>query len=226
MEDYEQVRQDFNQIAALPDPPAWNHNNCYFPYLLRVLPAQPGLCLDIGCGQGELSALLADRAERVLAVDLAENMLAYAEAHNHRPNIDYRCGNILEMDFPDGCFDAIVTTATAHHLPFEWLLRFAARTLRPGGTLAVLDLARAETLSDKLLWGFAAIPNVFMNLWKNGRLHKDDPHSAAVWREHGRRDVYLTFREVQRLAAKCLPGAYSRRLLFWRYVLVWRKMGE
>ena len=223
MEDYEIVRRDFNEIALLPDPPAWTHNSCYFSYLLRALPERFDSCLEIGCGQGELCALLAQRAGQVLGVDLAEQMVAAARRRHSLPNVEYRCGNILEMPFADASFDVVVTAATAHHLPFAWLLGFAARVLKPGGTLLILDLAEAETLSDRLLWGAAVLPNLLMNLMKNGKL-REDPHSAAVWKRHGAHDRYLTVREVRRLAARHLPGARVRRLLFWRYSLIWRKV--
>lgn len=222
MENEEAVKNDFNEIAGLPAPPRWNHNNCYFGYLMQFLPERFERCLEIGCGQGELCALLSERAGHVTGVDFAERMIAAARARNSRPNIEYRCENIMEMDIPDGSFDVVITTATAHHLPFEWLLDFAARVLCWGGTLVILDLARAETLSDHLLWGFAALPNLCMNLLKNGRL-KEDPHSAAVWEKHGRHDVYLSLREVQRLSESHLHNIFLQRLLYWRYVLVWRK---
>ncbi len=223
MEDYDVVRRDFDEIADLPDPPKWNHNNCYYEYLLRFLPKHVETCLDIGCGQGELSALLGARAERVVGVDLSGRMIAYAEKHHALPNVEYVCANILDLDFPDASFDVIITTATAHHLPFQWLLAFAKQKLKDGGILLVLDLADAETVSDKLLWSFAALPNIFMNIIKNGRLQKDDPHSAAVWKKHGEHDTYMTCSEVRRLANKHLPDAMIRRKLFWRYVLMWRK---
>ena len=71
-EDYDIVKSDFNEIAGLGSDPKWNHNNCYFPYLLQHIPAGTGTCLDIGCGKGELSALLSKRASKVVAVDLAD----------------------------------------------------------------------------------------------------------------------------------------------------------
>ena len=127
------------------------------------------------------------------------------------------------MTFADKSLDVIITTATAHHLPFEWLLTFAKQKLKNGGIFIVLDLVNAETLSDKVLWGFAAVPNVFMNIIKNGRLIKDDPHSAAVWKKHGEHDTYMTLNEIKALTEKHLPNALIRRKLFWRYVLVWTK---
>lgn len=223
MENYNVVKSDFNEIADLPNPPKWNHNNCYFNNLLRFLPKHVGICLDIGCGKGELTALLARRAERITGIDLAENMIACAQKENSRPNITYLCANILETDFADESLDVIITTATAHHLPFEWLLDFAVQKLKQNGMLLILDLAEAETLSDKLLWGFAVIPNIWMNLIKNGRLRAEDAHSAAVWKRHGEHDTYLTVREIKRLTAKHLPRARIKRKLFWRYMLIWQK---
>ena len=38
MENEEAVKNDFNEIAGLPAPPRWNHNNCYFGYLMQFLP--------------------------------------------------------------------------------------------------------------------------------------------------------------------------------------------
>ena len=45
----------------------------------------------------------------------------------------------------------------------------------------------------------------------------------AAWDAHGATDRYLSVGEVRRAAAEVLPGARVRRLLFWRYALVWRK---
>ena len=220
-EDYAVVKADFDEIALL-DEPKWNHNNCYFPLLLRALPERCDRVLDIGCGKGELSALLARQSRAVTAVDLSEVMLERARQTHSAPNIEYIRGNILDMDFPDGSLDAIVTTATAHHLPYEWLLRFARDKLKPGGTLAILDLIRTERWWETLYWGAAAVPNAVMNLLKNGRLQKDDPHAAALWDKHGAHDVYMSFSEL-RAAARVLPGAKLRRRLFWRYTLMWTK---
>jgi SAM-dependent methyltransferase len=223
MENYDIVKADFNEIAELGDEPKWNHNNCYFPYLLRQVPSGAETCLDIGCGKGELSALLSKRVKKVIAVDLADKMIAYARSNNAAGNIEYICGNILEMDYDPLSFDIIVSTATAHHLPYEWLLEFAKDKLRPGGRLVLLDLVKASSVIDYIIWGFAAVPNVMMNIARNGRLHKDDPHATEVWKRHGEHDRYMTIREVRSLAAQHIPGATVHRKLFWRYLLVWEK---
>lgn len=223
MENYDIIKNDFNEIAELQEQAKWNHNNCYFEYLLSFVPEKIDLCLDIGCGHGELSALLAKKANKVIAVDLADKMIDSAKKCNGLPNIEYVCDNILNMNFTDHSFDIIITTATVHHLPYEWLLKFAKQKLKTGGKLIVLDLVNAETMSDKLLWSFAAIPNFFMNIIKNGGLPNSDPHSKAVWDKHGEHDIYMSLAEIKRLAAKHLPNAFVKRKLFWRYVLIWQK---
>lgn len=219
MENYDIVKSDFNEIAELGDDPKWNHNNCYFPQLLRHVPEGAEAFLDIRCGKGELSALLAKKVKKVIAV----KMIAYASLNNAAENIEYVCGNILNMHYDPLSFDIIISTATAHHLPFDWLLEFAKEKLRPGGKLILLDLAKAYSITDYLVWGFATLPNIMMNLIKNGKLHKDDPHARDVWRRHGKHDYYMTLREIRTLAAHHIPGAIVRRKLFWRYSLIWKK---
>ena len=214
--------EDFNEISELEDP-KWNHNNCYYPQIVKLIPEHAETCLDIGCGKGELSAMAAQKAQRVIAVDLAEQMIEKAKVLHSNPNIEYICGNVLDLDVADNNLDAIVTSAAAHHLPYEWLLNFAKDKLKKGGRLIILDLVKANSLSDHLLWGFAFLPNIFMNLIKNGRLQKDDPHAREVWERHGRRDRYMTIDEIRSLADKHIPGAQVKRKLFWRYMLVWQK---
>jgi ubiquinone/menaquinone biosynthesis C-methylase UbiE len=223
MEDYDVVKSDFNDIAELGNEPRWNHNSCYFKALLKYIPEGAGLVLDIGCGMGALSQLAAQRADRVIAVDLADRMIARARVLHDAENIEYICGNVLEMTFENASVDAIVTTATAHHLPYDWLLEFSKSKLKSGGRLIILDIAKVSSLGDYLFWGAAVVPNIIMNLIRNGRLHKDDPHSTEVWQKHGTHDTYMTMREIRQLASENLPGAVVRRKLFWRYMLVWEK---
>jgi hypothetical protein len=87
----------------------------------------------------------------------------------------------------------------------------------------VLDLAKAASPADYFVWGAAAVPNIVMNLIKNGRLRKDDPHATDVWRRHGEHDHYMTLQEIRKCVAERLPGTTIRRMLFWRYILIWEK---
>jgi len=222
MEDYNVVKADFNEISQLNEL-EWDHNNCYYRHLLKFVPTNVETCLDIGCGKGELSFMLSKRFKNVIAVDLADKMVEKAKVLHPNKNIEYICGNILEMKFENNSFDVIITTATAHHLPYKWLLCFAKDKLKKGGKLIILDLVKAESLSDYIIWGSAFIPNILMNLIKNGRLQKDDAHAKEVWEKHGKHDTYMTMDEIKSFAKKHIPAAKIKRKLFWRYSLIWQK---
>lgn len=220
MKDYNIVKNDFNEISQLEEL-KWDHNNCYFKQLLKLVPNNMETCLDIGCGKGELSFLLSQRSKAVIAVDLADKMIEKAKILHPNKNIEYICENILDMEFKNNSIDVIITTATAHHLPYEWLLSFAKDKLKKGGKLIILDLAKAESFTDYVIWTSAFFPNIIMNLIKNGRLQKDDAHSKEVWQRHGKHDTYMTIREIKSLVKKHIPTAIVKRKLFWRYLLVW-----
>ncbi len=114
--------------------------------LLEVFGDQPPRSLlDIGTGTGRVLQLLAPRIGFGLGVDLSREMLAVARANLDRTslrNCQVRQGDMYHLPLPDGSFDA----ATLHNV-----LRFAddpgaalaeaARVLRPGGRLVVVDFA-------------------------------------------------------------------------------------
>lgn len=222
MKKYNVVKSDFNEIAEL-DEPKWNHNNCYYNQIMKLIPDNVEACLEIGCGKGELSFLLSKKFNRIIAVDLAEKMIEKAKVLHHNKTIEYICENILNMEFENKSLDAIVTVATAHHLPYEWLLNFAKDKLKKGGKLIILDLVKAKSLTDYIIWSSAFFPNILMNLIKNGRLKKDGEHAREIWERHGKHDTYMTMDEIRSLANKHIPTAKVKRKLFWRYLLVWQK---
>jgi predicted TPR repeat methyltransferase len=71
------IRADFDRIALISHE-GWNHNTHYHGFLLRQLPAHLGEALDLGCGTGAFARLLAQRAERVLGLDLSPRMIQVA----------------------------------------------------------------------------------------------------------------------------------------------------
>lgn len=75
MDEYNAVKSDFNEISQFSEP-KWNHNNCYFSQIIKLVPDNTETCLDIGCGKGELSYMLAQKSKKVIAVDLTDGMIA------------------------------------------------------------------------------------------------------------------------------------------------------
>ena len=107
--------------------------------------------LDVACGEGYGSALLAGSAERVTGVDLDEGAVAHARArYGDAPNLDFRAGDATALPFADASFDRVVSFETLEHLEAqEALIDEFARVLAPGGLLIVSTPDRARYSDER-----------------------------------------------------------------------------
>jgi SAM-dependent methyltransferase len=216
------IQADFDRIALLSEE-GWNHNQHYHRFLLRHVPASCREALEIGCGAGAFSRLLAERCDRVLALDLSPCMIQVArERSQGYPNIEYQCVDVTTWPFPANRFACIVTIATLHHLPLEETLLAMKNALRVGGMLLVLDLFRTQGLIDTLIAAMGLPANLALRLLKRGCL-REPLEIRQAWQEHGKHDHYLTLAQARGACARLLPGAQVRRHLLWRYSIIWRK---
>lgn len=97
---------------------------------------------DLGCGTGELTEALAAGAGQVIAVDDSEAMLTAARGRlNGRGNVELRQGRVESLPIADGELDAATLVLVLHYLTDPaTAIREAARALRPGGRLLVVDM--------------------------------------------------------------------------------------
>jgi len=93
--------------------------------------------LDVGCAQGTLALLLAERGHRVCAMDIRQQFLDYAASRHERGDIRFVCGNAL-VTSPDGKFDLIFANQIVEHLvhPFALIDKLAG-LLKPNGRLVL-----------------------------------------------------------------------------------------
>jgi SAM-dependent methyltransferase len=213
------LSEEFDRIASLT---RCEEPDRYEPLLMAHLPATIGAALDVGCGTGSMSRRLAARARHVTGIDLSPAMIARArERARGMPNVEFRLGDFLTAPFPEAAFDVIVAVATLHHLEWDRAVARLTALLRPGGTLGVLDLAADATPADLAR---TAIGWTLERVAALGR-PRPDPACQRAWKEHGRGERYLSVRELRRRTATTLPGAHVRRLLFFRWMLIWRRPG-
>ena len=218
----ELIRTDFDRLALLDDG-GWTHNNHYHPFLLDHIPAQCDKALEIGCGSGAFSRLLAERSRHVLGLDLAPEMVRIAQERSKNcPNVEYQIVDILQWDFPCEKYDCIASIATFHHLPLELMLQKAKDALRPGGVLLILDLFKSETLADHLVDIISVPVHLFLRLAKTGKLRESEAVRAA-WAAHGVHDVYLPLSFIRQACSEVIPDARVQRHLMWRYSIIWKK---
>jgi ubiquinone/menaquinone biosynthesis C-methylase UbiE len=116
-----------------------NRDHLNTPAFFGMLPDVHGLSgIDLGCGEGHNTRLLARRGARVTAVDISEVFIRYAQqCEEQEPlGIHYRVASAVELPFADATFDFAVGFMSFMDIPeTDRLLAEAHRVLRPGGFL-------------------------------------------------------------------------------------------
>jgi ubiquinone/menaquinone biosynthesis C-methylase UbiE/predicted transcriptional regulator len=132
--------------------------------LLALMP--PLDIADLGAGEGTFSQLLARRAKHVIAVDNSQKMVEYGAdlARKHGvANLEYRFGDLEAIPIDDSAVDLAFFSQALHHAPHpERAVAEAARILKPGGRIVVLDLVRhsfedAREMYADLWLGFSEV---------------------------------------------------------------------
>ncbi|MFV0645694.1 MAG: ArsR/SmtB family transcription factor [Sphingomonadaceae bacterium] len=108
-------------------------------------PNPPGQVLDIGTGTGRIAELLCPNAEHVVALDKSPEMLRLARARlQDMPpdSVELIQGDFTSLPFDEARFDTVIFHQVLHyaHEP-AYALAEAARVCKPGGRIAIVDLA-------------------------------------------------------------------------------------
>lgn len=157
--------------------------------LLKLMP--PLVIADLGSGEGTFSLLLAQKAERVIAIDNSEKMVSFAAgvARDHGAgNLEFRLGDIESPPIGDGEVDVAFFSQALHHATRpQRAIDEACRILKPGGKIVVLDLLKhtyeqARDLYVDVWLGFSEV-EVLGFLKKSGFenvdisvVHKEEQH--------------------------------------------------
>lgn len=130
--------------------------------LLKLMPRQ--IIADLGAGEGTFSQLLAQRAEKVIAVDNSPAMVAYGSEvarANGFGNLEYRLGDIQAPPIADEEVHLTFFSQSLHHSRKPHLaVKEAFRITKPGGRIVVLDLLKhdfeqARDLYEDVWLGFS-----------------------------------------------------------------------
>lgn len=94
--------------------------------------------LDVGCAQGTLALLLAERGKSVTGVDIRQSFVDYAKTRWERGDVRFLAGNIFDAPDLGGPFDLVFGNQIIEHLVYPAdFLRALASYARPGGTIVV-----------------------------------------------------------------------------------------
>lgn len=112
--------------------------------------------IEVGCGTGLFTEILAASGAHILAVDISPDLLEIARKRNLRPElVEFR-----QMSFEDGQvdgpFDAIVGSSVLHHLNMVPALQRMYELLKPGGVIAFAE----PNMLNPQVWAERNIPAI------------------------------------------------------------------
>ena len=205
----------FDPLAELYERYAEINDEIYRPYLVRSLPDSGGRGVDLGCGSGRFTGLLAERCTEVLAVDISSREINIAKNKRAHPNVSYQIRSLLDVDpARDGQFDLVLSVNTLFHLFREHgpdkVLGHVRSLVAPGGHLVVVDVVSpgpASTLRHRWLGVQDAYETLrrrrsLRDAWTVLRLRQ---HPA--WMHHVRTNRPLSRSAFHEKYAAWFPGA-------------------
>jgi SAM-dependent methyltransferase len=95
--------------------------------------------IDVGCGTGSLTRVLADavRPERIVGVDLSDVYLDDARENIRDTRVSFEKGDATQLNFPDATFDRAVSMLVLQFVPdADRAIAEMKRVVRPGGVVA------------------------------------------------------------------------------------------
>jgi SAM-dependent methyltransferase len=107
------------------------------------------LAVDVGCGNGQLTQLLADHFGQVAGLDPSADQIAHAAPH---PRIDYRCAPAESLPLDDACASLVTAAQAAHWFDLPAFYREVRRIGKPGAVLALVSygvLTLAPALDER-----------------------------------------------------------------------------
>ncbi len=106
-----------------------------------------GPACDMGCGPGQIAKYLHERDVQVCGVDLSPAMVE--QARRLTPGVEFRQGDMMALDVPDGAWAGIAAFYSIIHIPrgdMAQALGELRRALRPGGLLLLAFHLGDETI--------------------------------------------------------------------------------
>lgn len=142
--------------------------------------------IDLGTGYGTCS--LSKFAENILGVGPSEETVAYAARRYNAPNLRYETGDVTNLPYPDGSFEAVVSFEVVERLEHpEAMVEEASRLLKADGVFVV-------STPDK-------------QTYSNDRNHANPHHSKEMYPLEFREILERHFRHVQIYRQGALAGS-------------------
>jgi len=147
------IRTYFNQKADTWDEAVAEKDTAKLQRMANRLNLRPGSSLlDIGTGTGVFLPYLLNKigkTGRVIAVDVADEMLLRARAKGFDGNISYLCANIMDIPLGGDIFDAVVCYSSFPHFQDKpKALAEIYHVIKKGGRLAICHTSSRTAINE------------------------------------------------------------------------------
>lgn len=163
-------------------------------------PERPS-CLDLACGTGDITFLLAERfpKAKITGVDLSSEMLAFAQRKSKDASIRWLVKDMNQLDFPEKSFDLVTGGYALRNAPdLSALVRSLSRVMKVGAVAGFLDFSRSgRPFPDRLsywilkvwggIWGglLHASPRVYAYIAESLRAYPDRRALVELFEANG-----------------------------------------
>lgn len=161
-----------------------NENLVKFVFQKSIQTADPVKVLDVGCGYGEQDTLLIKALpsnSTVVAVDISEPQIFFANETYRQPNLTFEVANALNLDktYANQRFDLIYSIESAFHYKERPKFFKACHTiLNPAGLFVIADITLSDSYQDTLL------SSVFLRLFSDFlSFPRENAISTSAWKK-------------------------------------------
>ena len=180
--------------------------------------------VDLGCGSGRFTVVLAERFDQVIGVDISEPLIAIARLRRSRPNIEYRVQDLRSFHDAEG-FDLIFSSTTLHHVPdLPAALTHVRGLLKPHGRIVLIDnVAPRPTVARwrHIAGAVQRFPDDVLRLGRRDAAWLLKFQISGPWLDHLASDRFLNRKEFERIYDSVFPGGRFVRLGYL-HALLWQ----
>jgi len=192
----------------------WNHNYAYHDWIRKNIPDNSTI-LDVGCGNGTLSRLLAHDNKMIMGIDTNKFSINVANQNNKYNNVKFIEADFLKYNFKNEKYDVIIFVASIHHMNMEKALIKAKKLLNTHGRIIIVGLAKPSTIIDYIIEILRIIPCFFLSKMKNHQTSEELNIDTCY--------TVLTMNEIRRICNNILKKYHLRYGLYYRYLLKFEK---
>ena len=136
---YENVAELLSFWDLPHNAPKYYQDRIRYDFILKYLPKTTQRILDLDCGDGYLSYLLANQGKKITSVDLSSNRLKKFEKVSKTHNINRVQTDVIQTGLSSTVFDVIICSEVIEHIEnFQDVIKEAFRLLKPCEHLLLL----------------------------------------------------------------------------------------